>query len=75
MDVFTGEDDKKLINLVSGYPALYDCSLETYKDPRARDNIWQEIGQKLNKTSQYLIRYILSVQILTGVGTLSSHCF
>lgn len=59
VEVFTAEEDEILITLVSQYPLLYNLNLEDYKNNRKKDNVWSEIGEKLNKTSKYLYQLIL----------------
>lgn len=58
VEVFTAEEDEILITLVSQYPLLYNLNLEDYKNNRKKDNVWSEIGEKLNKTSKYLYQLI-----------------
>nr|CAD7427566.1 unnamed protein product [Timema monikensis] len=47
---FSPLEDEKLVEFVSKYPVLYDASVADYKDAVMRENIWKEIGLKLNKT-------------------------
>ncbi|CAH2092438.1 unnamed protein product [Euphydryas editha] len=51
MASFTNENDEFLVDLITRNPPLYDCRLKTYKDNNVRDNIWEYIASKLNKTS------------------------
>lgn len=55
MATFTDQSDEFLVELIAKNPPLYDSQLKTYKDNVIRDNIWEHIGNKLNKTSKYLL--------------------
>ncbi|KAL4719688.1 hypothetical protein ACJJTC_018460 [Scirpophaga incertulas] len=52
MATFTDENDEFLVELIAKNPPLYDSRLKTYKDNIVRDNIWEYIASKLNKTSE-----------------------
>ncbi|KAF9405768.1 hypothetical protein HW555_013628, partial [Spodoptera exigua] len=51
MAVFSSHEDEILIELVSKNAPLFDTRLQAYKDNTVRDNIWEEIGKLMNKTS------------------------
>ncbi|KAL1492918.1 hypothetical protein ABEB36_011084 [Hypothenemus hampei] len=49
---FSVEEDNLLTDLVEENRPLYDPQNESYKDMRIRDNIWSDIGEKLQKTDE-----------------------
>ncbi|XP_050313678.1 uncharacterized protein LOC126748469 [Anthonomus grandis grandis] len=46
---FSPEDDEVLIDLVRQHPPLYSVAGKSYKDLVVKNNIWKEIGAKMNK--------------------------
>lgn len=42
--VFAGD----VIQLVQANPALYDISHPDYRNPSVKDELWKEIGERLN---------------------------
>ncbi|XP_019879866.1 uncharacterized protein LOC109607845 [Aethina tumida] len=46
--------DRKLINLVKKYPALYDKRHKDYGDQNVKDDIWREIEKKLEPSDKDL---------------------
>lgn len=52
--VLTDENNEFLVELIVKNPSLYDSRLITYEVNVIQDNIWEHIGNKLNKTSNYL---------------------
>ena len=58
---FLPREDEILIELVNKHPPLYDVRLQSYKDNIVSDNIWEEIGKALNKTSKYYCIFIATV--------------
>jgi len=40
--------DSQIIDLVKGYPLLFDKSLKEHRDTTARDNVWSQIASSLN---------------------------
>ncbi|KAL1490059.1 hypothetical protein ABEB36_012803 [Hypothenemus hampei] len=49
---FSVEEDNLLTDLVEENRPLYNPQNESYKDMRIRDNIWSDIGEKLQKTDE-----------------------
>lgn len=49
-----GHKIEKLIMLVSEYSELYDMKDKNYSNQIRRENIWDEIGRKLNESGKYL---------------------
>jgi len=49
------EEDSLLIDLVKGYPHLYDKESKDYKDIIKKNNSWKEIGEILDATGIYRI--------------------
>jgi hypothetical protein len=45
IDITSSSGDSLLIDLVRGYPHLYDKSSSNYKDSIMKENSWNEIGQ------------------------------
>ncbi|XP_063216728.1 uncharacterized protein LOC134527735 isoform X1 [Bacillus rossius redtenbacheri] len=43
--------DNLLVEVVKGYPHLYDCKCYDFKDLRMRENTWQEIAEILHCTA------------------------
>lgn len=46
------EKDSLLVDLVKGYPHLYDKQSRDFKDIKKRNNSWEEIGEILNATGR-----------------------
>lgn len=44
------EEDSLLVDLVKGYPHIYDKESKDFKDILKRNNSWTEIGEILNAT-------------------------
>ncbi|XP_024884730.1 uncharacterized protein LOC112462895 [Temnothorax curvispinosus] len=45
------EDDSLLVDVVKGYPHLYDKQSRDFKDIKKKNNSWEEIGEILNATA------------------------
>lgn len=45
-------NDEKLIELVRGYPVLYDLSNAKYMDSEYKNEIWGKIGTELNASGK-----------------------
>ncbi|XP_076284640.1 uncharacterized protein LOC143211101 [Lasioglossum baleicum] len=46
---FTAAEDKKLVEMVSTYPSIYDPSEVDYKNYLTKENLWREISDTLQK--------------------------
>lgn len=49
---FTPVEDEKLIEMVRGYPLLYNLSDRKYKDSTIKENIWKEISNAIGKNGK-----------------------
>lgn len=57
------EEDSLLVDLVKGYPHLYDKQSRDFKDIKKRNNSWKEIGQILNATGTGYILFLYQYYI------------
>lgn len=48
-----GSFDDILINIVKGYPHLYDCSCKDYSDVIKKENSWVEISKIMNTSRKF----------------------
>lgn len=46
---FSKEEDDQLIDLIKSNPPLFNIKLKSYKNITIKENIWQDIGNKMNK--------------------------
>lgn len=44
-----------LVELVRGYPELYDMTHSKYSDNVRKEEIWKNIGENLGQTGNYLL--------------------
>ncbi|KAG8193322.1 hypothetical protein JTE90_003804 [Oedothorax gibbosus] len=49
---FNADDEETLIDMVKGYPALYDMQRSSYKNFSVKAMAWKEISEKLNKSEE-----------------------
>lgn len=47
---FTLEQEEELIDYVKVNPALFNPTMDLYKNKMYRDRLWEELGSKLGKT-------------------------
>uniref|UniRef100_A0A6P7GCS4 Transcription factor Adf-1-like n=1 Tax=Diabrotica virgifera virgifera TaxID=50390 RepID=A0A6P7GCS4_DIAVI len=52
MEALTNEESDYFIDLVSQYPCLFDRKNANYKNSHVKENVWREIAEKVNKTSE-----------------------
>ena len=41
-------DDEKLVEAVRSFPCLWQVSLKSYKDLRAKENAWKEVASMVS---------------------------
>lgn len=55
---FTIEQEEQLIEFVKENPALYDPKDTQYKNKNFRDRLWNEFGNKIEKSGKFSLRHI-----------------
>lgn len=63
---FSATEDEQLIEIVSGYPILWDMKLKEFKNVAKKDTIWNEMDKLLNKPGKFccfysFFRFILQI--------------
>jgi len=58
------EEDSLLVDLVKGYPHLYNKESRDFKDIIKKNNSWKEIGDILNTTGMEYIFYITYIHFI-----------
>lgn len=53
---FTLEQEEDLIEFVRENPALYNPKEAQYKNRNYRDRLWNEYGERINKTGEFFLR-------------------
>lgn len=53
--IFSSAEDDMLIEIVEKNRVLFDSSDPKHKDLNYKDSIWEDIGKKLNRNSEYEI--------------------
>jgi hypothetical protein len=63
-------DSGQLIVIVQEYEELYNLRHPDYSNQQRRDNIWEEIGRRMNHLGKYKYIYNLIMYILHYSGIL-----
>lgn len=53
-------DVARLITIVQEYEELYNLKHPNYSNQQRRDNIWEEIGNRLNENGKFLYFYFVT---------------
>lgn len=57
--IFTTEEEGILIEFVKSNESLYNPQHALYKNPKNRAVLWMEIAKTINKTSEYILMFLL----------------
>lgn len=52
---FTSDQEERLIDFVKSNPPLYNPRDSLYKNKSYRDRLWDDIGQKLEKSGKHYL--------------------
>lgn len=50
---FSANEDEQLIEIVSGYPILWDMKSKEFKNVVKKDTIWNEMDKMLSKPGNF----------------------
>lgn len=62
-------DASRLIAIVQEYEEIYNLKHPNYSNQQRRDNIWEEIGNRLNQTGKFIIFYLITYTTEIGTDT------